>query len=268
MTPLGFFTGDSDLVALITGAGSGIGAATAKRLVAEGIRRLVLTDRDGAAVTRTAEELGLDKRDVILASFNVADEVAWSGLSSVVRERFGRLDLAVANAGVTTGGSIVDFAYTEWRRVMSTNLDGVFLTLKNALKLIQEGERGGSIVVVSSVTGIKTEVGTGTYGASKAAVLQLARVAAKEGAPHRIRVNSILPGGTETPIWRTVPFFQEQLEKTGSEQGAFDAMAAITTPLGRYSKATEIAGQIAFLLSDTAANITGADLVADGGYAL
>jgi NAD(P)-dependent dehydrogenase (short-subunit alcohol dehydrogenase family) len=116
--------------------------------------------------------------------------------------------------------------------------------------------------------GIKAEAGTATYGASKAAVLQLARVAAKEGAPHRIRVNSILPGGTETPIWRTAPFFQEQLAKTGSEQAAFDAMAALTTPLGRYSKPGEIAGQIAFLLSDTAANITGADLVADGGYGL
>jgi NAD(P)-dependent dehydrogenase (short-subunit alcohol dehydrogenase family) len=122
--------------------------------------------------------------------------------------------------------------------------------------------------VVSSATGIKAEVGTATYGASKAAILQLAKVAAKEGAPDRIRVNSILPGGTETPIWQTVPFFREQLAKTGSEQAAFDAMAALTTPLGRYSKAGEIAGQIAFLLSDTAANITGADLLADGGYTL
>jgi NAD(P)-dependent dehydrogenase (short-subunit alcohol dehydrogenase family) len=268
MAPVGFFEGEPDLVALVTGAGSGIGAATAKRLVSEGIRRMVLMDRDGSAVSGTAAQLGLDQRDIISASFNVADEVAWNALDAVVRERFGRLDLAVANAGVTTGGPIVDYSFAEWRRVMSTNLDGVFLTLKNCMKLIQEGGHGGAIVVVSSVTGIKAEVGTATYGTSKAAVLQLAKVAAKEGAAHQIRVNSILPGGTETPIWRTVPWFQEHLAKTGSEQAAFDAMAAISTPLGRYSKPGEIAGQIAFLLSQTAANITGAELIADGGYAI
>jgi NAD(P)-dependent dehydrogenase (short-subunit alcohol dehydrogenase family) len=268
MRPVGFFESTPDLVALVTGAASGIGAATAKRLVQEGVRRLALMDRDGPALVATAAQLGLDERDMVIASFNVADEVAWSGLCAVIQERFGRLDLAVANAGVTTGGSIIDYPYPEWRRVMATNLDGVFLTLKNGMRLIREGGQGGAIVVVSSITGTKAESGTGCYGASKAAILQLARVAAKEGAPDRIRVNSILPGGTETPIWRSVPFFQDQLAKTGSEQAAFDAMAALTTPLGRYSKPGEIAGQIAFLLSDTAANITGADLVAGGGYGI
>jgi len=268
MAPVGFFEADPDVVALITGAGSGIGAATAKRLALEGVRRLVLNDRDGASVAATAAALGLDERDMLVAPFNVSDEVAWGGICSVIRERFGRLDLVVANAGVTTGGPIIDLPVSEWRRVMSTNLDGVFLTLKHCMRLMAESQRGGSIVVVSSITGIKAEIGTATYGASKAAILQLAKVAAKEGAPAHIRVNSILPGGTETPIWRNVPFFREQLAKTGSEKAAFDAMAQLTTPLGRYSTALEIAGQIAFLLSDTAANITGAELVADGGYGI
>jgi 2-keto-3-deoxy-L-fuconate dehydrogenase len=268
MAPVGFFNGEPDLVALITGAGSGIGAATARRLVSEGIRRLVLTDRDGAAAAATAASLNLDERDVMTAAFNVADETAWTANCMVIRERFGRLDLAVANAGVTSGGTIAESAFGEWRRVMSTNLDGVFLTLKNSMRLMNEGRQGGAIVVVSSVTGIKTEIGTAAYGASKAAVLQLAKVAAKEGAASRIRVNSILPGGTETPIWRDVPFFRDQVAKTGDEQGAFNAMAALTTPLGRYAKADEIAGQIAFLLSQGAATITGAELVSDGGYAI
>jgi NAD(P)-dependent dehydrogenase (short-subunit alcohol dehydrogenase family) len=94
------------------------------------------------------------------------------------------------------------------------------------------------------------------------------KVAAKEGAADKIRVNAILPGGTETPIWHDVAFYRDLLAKTGSEQGAFDGMATITTPLGRYAKPEEIAGQIAFLLSDAAANITGAELVSDGGYAI
>jgi 2-keto-3-deoxy-L-fuconate dehydrogenase len=268
MGPVGFFDGEPNLVALITGAGSGIGAATARRLASEGIRRLVLTDRDGAALGETAASLNLDERDVMTTAFNVADETAWSANCTLIRERFGRLDLAVANAGVTSGGTIAESAFGEWRRVMSTNLDGVFLTLKSAMRLMDEGRQGGAIVVVSSVTGIKAEIGTATYGASKAAVLQLAKVAAKEGAANRIRVNSILPGGTETPIWRDVPFFRDQLAKTGGEEAAFNAMAALTTPLGRYAKADEIAGQIAFLLSQSAATITGAQLVSDGGYAI
>ena len=268
MGPVGFFNGEPNLVALITGAGSGIGAATARRLVSEGVRRLILTDRDGAAVAATAASLNLDDRDVMTAAFNVADETAWTANCAVIRERFGRLDLAVANAGVTSGGAIAETAFGEWRRVMSTNLDGVFLTLKNCMRLMEEGRQGGAIVVVSSVTGVKAQSGTATYGTSKAAVLQLAKVAAKEGAPNRIRVNSIFPGGTETPIWHDVPFFRDQLAKSGDEQTAFNAMAALTTPLGRYAKAEEIAGQIAFLLSETAATITGAELVSDGGYAI
>ena len=151
---------------------------------------------------------------------------------------------------------------------MAVNLDGVFLTLRSALRLIREGGRGGAIVVVSSASAVKAEPGIAAYGASKAGVLQLTRVAAKEGAPERIRVNAILPAGVQTPIWRAVPFFQQLVQESGGEQDAFDRMAAMATPLGRYATSDEVASQIAFLLSDTAATITGAALVADGGYTL
>ena len=104
--------------------------------------------------------------------------------------------------------------------------------------------------------------------ASKAAVVQLAKVAAKEGAPDRIRVNAILPGGVETPIWREMPFFQDLIAQHGSEAAAFDAMAAMATPLGRYARADEVAAQIAHLLSDASATMTGAAVVMDGGYSL
>jgi NAD(P)-dependent dehydrogenase (short-subunit alcohol dehydrogenase family) len=262
------FSDGAKLVALVTGAGSGIGKATTLCLAREGIGRLVLTDRNAASLAQTAAETGLNPENIVTAAFGVADEPAWAAALTVVRERFGRLDLVVANAGVTSGGSIAECTYAEWKRVLSINLDGVFLTLKHTMPLIAEGKRGGALVLVSSVTGVKAQPGTASYGVSKAGVLQLMKIAAREGAPDKIRVNAILPGGTETPIWHDVPFYQKLLKETGSEQGAFDGMAAMTTPLGRYAKPEEIAGQIAFLLSDAAANITGAELVSDGGYAI
>jgi len=148
---------------------------------------------------------------------------------------------------------------------LSVNLDGAFLTLRAGMRLLRDG---GAAVVVSSASAIKAEPGVGAYGASKAAVLQLARVAAKEGASRGVRVNAILPGGVETPIWRGMAFFDDLVAETGSEQAAFEKMAGFATPLGRYAKPEEIAGQIAFLLSDAARSITGAGLVVDGGYTL
>jgi NAD(P)-dependent dehydrogenase (short-subunit alcohol dehydrogenase family) len=264
----GLFADPSDKVALITGAGSGIGAAVATRLVEAGIGRLVLTDRNEEGLGGTVAALGLPEDRVLSFIGDVADDAGWSAIESGIHSRFGRLDFALANAGVTASGSILDHSIADFRRVMAINVDRVFLTLKSSLRLIAEGGRGGAIVVVSSVTGIKAQPHTGAYGASKAAVLQLAKVAAKEAAPDRIRVNAILPGGVETPIWWDQPSFRDLVAKTGSEKGAFDALAGMTTPLGRYSTPHEMAGQILFLLSDLAANITGAGLVADGGYAI
>lgn len=256
-------------VALITGAGSGIGAATATRLAdTPGVGCLVLTDRDGAALDRVAARLDRPGLRLLTRTADVADERGWLALENDVRETFGRLDYAVANAGIAHGEPLDEHSFDAWRRVMAVNLDGVFLTLRSALRLIRAGGRGGAIVVVASAAGVKAEAGIAAYGASKAAVVQLARVAAKECAPDRVRVNAILPAGVQTPIWRDVPFFQQLVQETGDEQAAFDRMAALATPLGRYATADEVASQIAFLLSDAAATITGAALVTDGGYTL
>ena len=127
---------------------------------------------------------------------------------------------------------------------------------------------GGAIVLTASAAGIKAEPGIAAYGASKAAVIHLARIAAKEGAASGIRVNSIAPGGVETPIWSNVPFFHSLVESTGSEEAAFKAMGAAAAPMGRFARADEIAQQIAFLLSNKAGFTTGACLVSDGGYSL
>ncbi len=255
-------------VGLVTGAASGIGAATARRLAQEGIGGLVLVDRDAAGLQRMAGALPLPKARVLACTQDVADEEAWTATAALVGERFGRADLAVANAGLAGGGAIVDYAFAEWRRILAANLDGAFLTLRASMRLMQQGQRGGAIVVVASAAALKAEVGTSAYAASKAGVLQLARVAAKEGAGDRIRVNCVLPGGVTTSIWRTVPYFQDLVARTGSEDAAFSAMAGMATPLGRYATAEEVAEQIVWLLSDHTAAMTGSAVLIDGGYVL
>lgn len=251
------FTGKS---ALITGAGSGIGLAVAERLEANGANRLILTDRIAETLDQATDGITCAVR---LAG-HVADESFWVDAASHLTG----LDLAIINAGVSGSGAIDTMDLTEWRRVLSTNLDGAFLTLRAALRAIKAHGRGGAIVIVASASGIKAEAGTAAYGASKAGVLHLMRVAAKEAAAHGIRVNAIAPAGVKTPIWRAEAAFNDLAIASGSEEAAFAQIAVAATPLGRFATADEIAGQIAFLLSDQAATITGATLTSDGGYLL
>ncbi len=250
-------------VALITGAASGIGAATVARLASDGVADFILVDRDADGLATVAGEIA---GKVLRRVHDVADEHGWAETEALAKAKFGRVDMAVVNAGVSGAGTITEMPFDEWRRILSVNLDGAFLTIRAALRLMAGGP--GSAVVVSSASGIKADAGIAAYGASKAAVLQLMKVAAKEAAPQGIRVNAILPGGVETPIWRGMAFFDALVEERGSEQAAFDAMAKMATPLGHYAKASEIAGLIALLLSPATSSMTGAALSVDGGYTL
>ena len=245
-------------VALITGAASGIGAAAATRLASGGAKKLILVDRDEDLMRDFAFSLPCERQLIV---GDVTDQHLWEEADLT-----GLTD-AIVNAGIGEGGTIEETSFADWRRVMDVNLDGAFLTLQAAMRAIRATGQGGSIVITASVAGLKAEPGIAAYGASKAAVIHLARIAAKEGAPNRIRVNAVAPGGVETPIWGAVPFFQQLVESSGSEEAAYRAMAA-GTPLGRFAQPAEIAEQIAFLLSDAAAYVTGACLVADGGYSL
>lgn len=240
---------------LVTGAASGIGAATATHLANAGARKLILADREENRLADFAFSLPCERQLLI---GDVADEGLWAGADLT------GLTHAVVNAGIGHAAPIAQTSFAEWRRVMSANLDGAFLTLRAALGSIQDG---GAIVLTASAAGFKPERGIAAYAASKAAMIQLARVAAKEAAP-RIRVNAIAPGGTETPIWSSQPFFADLVRTSGGEEAAYRTLAGSATPLGRFAKPEEIAGAIAFLLSPRASFITGACLVADGGYSL
>jgi NAD(P)-dependent dehydrogenase (short-subunit alcohol dehydrogenase family) len=253
MTILQDFEGRS---ALVTGAASGIGAACAKALAARGAARLFLVDVDGDGMD--ALDLGACEVHRIVGS--VADADLWQGMAGLLAG----LDHAVVNAGIGSGGPIASVSLADWRRVMAVNLDGAFLTLATSLRAM-EG-RGGSVVVVSSTTGLKPVPGIGPYGVSKAAVAHMARIAAAESAKDGIRVNAIAPGGVDTAIWDGGEDFRASVERIG--RAATLKNMAKTTPLGRFATSDEMASNILYLLSDAAANVTGHVMVSDGGFTL
>lgn len=253
MTILQDFAGRS---ALVTGAASGIGAACARALAARGAARLVLIDVDAAGLAA----LELPGCDVERVTGSVADDSLWQAIAPSLAG----LDHAIVNAGIGSSGAMAEISLAEWRRVMAVNLDGAFMTLATALRAM-EG-RHGSVVVVSSTTGIKPVTGIGPYGVSKAAVAHMARIAAAENAKKGIRVNAIAPGGVDTAIWESGEDFKTAVAAIGRE--ATIARMAKTTPLGRFATSEEMADSILYLLSDAASNITGHVMVSDGGFTL
>jgi len=248
------FTGRT---ALITGAASGIGKAVAQWLDRHGIAEVVAVDLDKA---------GLDALDLTCQLRRIAGDVADPDLWAGIEAELGSLDHAHVNAGIAGGAPLVDIDFETWRQTLSVNLDGAFLGLRTALRVMKRSGTGKSIVLTSSVAGISPKPGSAAYSASKAAVAHLARIAAAEHAKDGIRINAIAPGRVDTPIWDASV---GQLEKElGSRQAAIARLAEQSTPLGRFATADETAGQIGFLLSDAAENITGTVLVSDGGYSL
>ncbi|MFB0613434.1 SDR family oxidoreductase [Aurantiacibacter poecillastricola] len=243
---------------LVTGAASGIGAAAAKALAESGAGHLVLVDLDNDAL----EALSLPCKTSCHVG-DVADEALWSEIENQGYS----FDAAFCNAGIPGAAApIAKLSLSDWRRVMSVNLDGLFLSLRCAMRLAKDG---ASIVLTASVAGLKAEPGIASYAASKAGAIHLAKVAAKEGAPRRIRVNALAPGGVDTAIWDGVPFFEDLKAKhQGDRAGALAALAGLMTPMGRFETAEEVARQALFLLSDASGTMTGSVLVSDGGYSL
>jgi NAD(P)-dependent dehydrogenase (short-subunit alcohol dehydrogenase family) len=251
-------------VALVTGAASGIGRATAQILAAEGAQ-VAVADVNHEGARAVVNEIGQTGGRAIALALDVTSETTWQSALETLLDEFGRLNIAVNNAGLSAASPIEQTSLAEWRRLMAVNLDGVFLGTKYAILAMRRG-KGGSIVNVSSASGVKASPGASAYCASKAAVIQFTKTAALECAQRGdgIRINTILPAGVATPLWKEMDFWKQLVAEQG-EDAAWRTLAQ-TTPLKRFASADEIAKGILFLASDESSYMTGAELLLDGGY--
>ena len=251
-------------VALVTGGASGIGAAVCELLAREGAS-VAVTDIDdfrGPELVGGIEKAG---HAAMFLHQDVTSEPRWVEVVAEVEKRFGRLDILVSNAGIGIGvPSIVDMSLDDWRRQTAINLDGVFLSVKHCLPAMRRSG-GGSIIMMSSLAGLRGAPGLSGYCATKGGVRLFAKSIAMECASvgDGIRVNSVHPGIIDTPIWGKIP-----TEATGRGQNAPidpEERAKLATPLGRAGHAPEIAQGVLYLASDASSYVTGTELVIDGG---
>jgi NAD(P)-dependent dehydrogenase (short-subunit alcohol dehydrogenase family) len=250
-------------VALVAGAGSGIGRATALLLAGHGAS-LLCTDLDAAAAEATAAAITAAGGTASSCPLDVTSEAAWCEATEQVLRTWGRLDILVNSAGISFARPVEEMTLEEWRRVLAVNLDGAFLGTKHAVRAMRKHPEGGSIVNVSSASGVKASPGASAYCASKAGVGMLSKTAALEcqRAGDNIRVNAVLPSGVKTPLWKAMPFFRDLIAQTGSEEAAFRALAQG----GRFAEPEEIALAILYLASDESRFVTGVEFVIDNGY--
>lgn len=239
-------------VAIVTGAAAGIGLATARQLAREGAQ--VLMADWSAQGGQVAETLRADGLDVQFQQVDVSDEAQVSALVGAAESRWGRLDVMVANAGISGRGTTDQTALTDWQRVLAVNLTGVFLCAKHAFPAMRR-VGGGAIVSTASIVGLVGVPGAVPYAAAKGAVVNMTRTMALDGAPDQIRVNAVCPGFIEVAMVGAPPRDDDQ-----------SARLIALHPLGRLGTGEDVAKAIAFLASDDAAFITGTALVVDGGY--
>jgi 3-oxoacyl-[acyl-carrier protein] reductase len=243
-------------VAVITGGGSGLGRAMAERFVAEGASVLV-ADINEEVGRATAEAIGGD--GVAFRRVDVAAEDDCAAAVAEAVERWGRLDIMVANAGIGAPNFISQLTKDQWDRVLAVNLTGVFLCAKHAFLAMQR-TGSGAIIATASVAGLRGTPGLGAYGPAKAGVIQLVKTMALEGARYHIRANALCPIWTQTPM---VDAFV-----AGSRSATPDEMRArliAGIPLGRLGTPEDVAAAALYLASDEAAFITGVAFPVDGG---
>ncbi|WP_149539229.1 SDR family NAD(P)-dependent oxidoreductase [Siccirubricoccus phaeus] len=245
--------------ALVTGAASGIGAATARALARDGAD-VLLTDIDDTRGEALAAELRGAGAKARYLRQDVTEEPRWIEVVTAAEQEFGRLDILVSNAGIGIIVPLEEMPLAEWRRQMAINVDGVFLSIKHSAPALRRAG-GGSMVLLSSVAGLRGSAGLAGYSASKGAVRLLAKSAALELAADHIRVNSVHPGIIATPIWQKLP--ANPLSGRNAPIDPKDMAAGV--PLGYPAAPEEVAEGIAWLASDAARYVTGSELVIDGG---
>lgn len=240
----------SGSVAVVTGGGSGIGAACARLLVARDCR-VVIADVDAGRARDVATELG---NEVLPVTVEVTDSESVERMVAAAVGRFGRLDIAINSAGVGMGGraAVAEVSWEQWRRILGVNLDGTFLSMRAEVTAMAR-TGGGSVVNIASVMGLVSSVGTSPYVASKHGVIGLTRAAALDYADQAIRVNAVAPAYIQTPMigWRS--------------DAAMTALAQ-AHPIGRLGLAEEVAQVACFLAGPAASFVTGAVYTADGGF--
>jgi NAD(P)-dependent dehydrogenase (short-subunit alcohol dehydrogenase family) len=251
-------------VALVTGGASGIGEAIAELFAREGAT-VVITDIDELRGPELEKRITKAGGKAVFLEQDVTSEERWIEVVAEIAGRFGRLDVMVSNAGIGIAvPSITDMTLGDWRKQNAINLDGVFLSVKHCLPLMRK-TGGGSIIMMSSLAGLRGAAGLSAYSATKGGVRLFAKSIAMEcaAAGDGIRVNSVHPGIIDTPIWGKIP-----TGATGASQNAPidpEERARIAAPLGRAGQAAEIASGVLYLASDASRYVTGSELVIDGG---
>jgi NAD(P)-dependent dehydrogenase (short-subunit alcohol dehydrogenase family) len=242
----------TDRVALITGGASGIGLATAERLLAAGWK-VAVVDRDERALAALRNEHA-GSSAVLLAQLDVTDESAVQGVVAEVRDTLGGLDGVVNSAGIAADIPALETPVDLFRRIMDVNVTGTFIVARAAARVMKD-RGGGAIVNMASVSGLRGSKGRSAYGASKGAVVVLTQVLANDLARFRIRVNAVAPGPVDTPMVKAMHADKDR------------ALWARHMPMRRYGEPREIASVIEFLLDGTRSSfMTGEVVAVDGGF--
>lgn len=239
---------------VVTAAGSGIGAATARAFAREGAR-VVVADLSGRRAEETTSGIVSGGGQAVAIKMDAAEPDAMQATVQLALDRYGSLDVLVNNAGYGEPGLLADCSVEAWNRTLAVTLTSVFLGLKYSLPVMRRQGRG-AVVNTASVSGMAGDYGMSAYNAAKAGVINLTRSAALECARDGIRVNCVCPGGIDTRVTQVL---------AGERAGEVRRAMAAVHPLERMGEADEIASAILFLACDEASFITGAALVADGG---
>jgi NAD(P)-dependent dehydrogenase (short-subunit alcohol dehydrogenase family) len=250
-------------VALVTGGASGIGEACAELLAREGAS-VAVTDIDELRGPEVVAKIRKAGGEAVFLHQDVTSEERWVEVVADVAKRYGRLDILVSNAGIGIGAlSITQMSLEDWRRQTAINLDGVFLSVKHCLPAMRKSG-GGSIILMSSLAGLRGAQSLAGYCATKGGVRLFAKAIAMECASFGdgVRVNSVHPGIIDTPIWGKIPAGGAAGQNAPIDP---DERARMATPFGRAGDASDIAKGVLYLASDASNYVTGTELVIDGG---